>query len=721
MYGHPVRSREDWPVQELRDIETLDEQRPAVLKACTQSPHALCSQSGAAFLLTCLAQRAGEVEVAVEVQERRQQEVGSSFPQISRKKFREFLAELHEASQHRSLWLCDEHLLNGLDVLHGVRQLPLFGAADLLMAAPSLRPQSLAAVWIASAGAYSCWRRDPVCWSTCVFLLLGSATLHLRPSESPPPAALPPGLGGASTAPFSVDADGEYDIQVSAGEVAVVPAGWWYNLRSEAKVFALQLQRLGPASATWALPQLRSFGYSVQFSATSPESLVRSVQETASRQGALSVLRRCCRGLHPVPSEMALPLMKPVSASSPGELLQAMWHLSERYPDFVMSGILLPADAACFTSASLEAFVATAGFWRPPPLRKIAADVCSVDLDQLPLPGHTALQHSPSGCGLPRVIWMFWAQGHEGLGAFRRACINSWMHRNPAWQVLLLSAESCFQYLSETDLPTTWRHIRLDAQADAVRLALLSKYGGVYVDVSVVCNQCLDQWLVPHMEGNVTLAAFVFRQFGRRDRRNHGEYIENWFLACPRNSDLVRNWQAAFLRFWDGRTNAMDHGGLQASTMFKGVDLSCMQESQKNYLTMHCCFKWLIDSNSRARHLWKTRTVLFSADDALGWILELEGIGTDWVKSNVVGRHVSRWLYRDDVAWVSALVRRAPILKFVGLHAQVLDKQPSQHLLRTGSCMRRLLQHALPTHCCTEVVDCHEAVELFKLKFELAE
>ena len=37
----------------------------------------------------------------------------------------------------------------------------------------------------------------------------------------------------------------------------------------------------------------------------------------ASRQGALSVLRRCCRGLHPVPSEMALPLMKPVSASWP--------------------------------------------------------------------------------------------------------------------------------------------------------------------------------------------------------------------------------------------------------------------------------------------------------------------------------------------------------------------------------------------------------------------
>ena len=59
---------------------------------------------------------------------------------------------------------------------------------------------------------------------TCVFLLLGSATLHLRPSESPPPAALPPGLGGASTAPFSVDADGEYDIQVSVALLLLAEA-----------------------------------------------------------------------------------------------------------------------------------------------------------------------------------------------------------------------------------------------------------------------------------------------------------------------------------------------------------------------------------------------------------------------------------------------------------------------------------------------------------------
>ena len=248
----------------------------------------------------------------------------------------------------------------------------------------------------------------------------------------------------------------------------------------------------------------------------------------------------------------------------------------------------------------------------------------------------------------------------------------------------------------------------------------LEIYPGVYVDVSVVCNKSLERWLLPRMEGK-GLAAFVFKHFGRQECQNHGEYLENWFLACPPSSELMCSWRDAFKRFWHGRTSAFDHGGLQASEMFRGVDLSCMQDSQKNYLTMHCCFKWLIDSDSRARSLWKTSTVLFAADDALGWILDLEGVGTDWAKRNLAGRHAARWLYRDDVSWVSGLVQRAVALKFVGLHARVFDRQPSHHLLRFGSCMRRLLQHALPKQSNAEVLDCQDHVPVLRLDFQLAE
>ncbi|CAE8678208.1 unnamed protein product, partial [Polarella glacialis] len=153
-----------------------------------------------------------------------------------------------------------------------------------------------------------------------------------------------------------------------------------------------------------------------------------------------------------------------------------------------------------------------------------------------------------------------------------------------------------------------------------------------------------------------SVAAYYYEAFGRKDRVNDlGEYVENWFLACTKGSRLMEGWRRAFLQFWAGRANAFDEGGLAASPMFQGIDLSCMKDDQKSYLTMHCCFKWLIDRDPDARRLWQEDMFLLRADDAaLGWILDLEEVINpllSWTTSNIAGRHGARWLYRDDIDW----------------------------------------------------------------------
>ena len=54
-----------------------------------------------------------------------------------------------------------------------------------------------------------------------------------------------------------------------------------------------------------------------------------------------------------------------------------------------------------------------------------------------------------------------------------------------------------------------------------------------------------------------------------------------------------------------------------------------------------------------------------------------------------------RWLYKDDIHWVLQLMREAPMLKFVGAHANVLDRQPPSNLMREGTCMHFLLSQGL--------------------------
>lgn len=339
------------------------------------------------------------------------------------------------------------------------------------------------------------------------------------------------------------------------------------------------------------------------------------------------------------------------------------------------------ADGLCL-GRSLEAYVASHGFWRP----KLSQPLLPPEPLHLPAAMHAATHQG----AIPGIIWMFWAQ-QVGLGAFRRACIHSWICKNPGWRVMLLSRENCFSFIDPEELPKHWRRMPLAALSDAVRLALLRRHGGVYVDVSVVCNLALEDWL-PNKPW--PLVAFFYENCGRVGRINEGEYVENWFLACARGSELIRRWHAAFMQFWHDRASADEAGGVWASEMFRDIDLSLMAHQQANYLSMHCCFKWLLDTDPAARQLSR-ESLLLSAQAAIGWIRELAGVHEDWCKSNVVGRHAARWLYRDDLEWVEQLLRRAPMLKFVGAHASIFDRQPVHHLLRPKTCMELLIKHAL--------------------------
>ena len=256
-----------------------------------------------------------------------------------------------------------------------------------------------------------------------------------------------------------------------------------------------------------------------------------------------------------------------------------------------------------------------------------------------------------------------------------------------ARQVVLLSMKTVFSYIDPGDLPERWQSLRhLAVLGDAVRLALLKRHGGVYVDVSVMCcslaflvlkafhsllflgvfaiavqtsfwdhansgsfhlkqilGRSLDDWLTKSFKQQ-EMAAFYYKKFGRSDCMNHGEYVENWFLACSKGSELIGRWHHAFQQFWRGRIDAGHAGGLRNSEMFRHTDLSCMREDQMNYLTMHCCFKWLIDSDLQARELWQESSLLLPADKAIGWIDELESVRDDWSESTVIGHHAARWM-----------------------------------------------------------------------------
>ena len=97
-----------------------------------------------------------------------------------------------------------------------------------------------------------------------------------------------------------------------------------------------------------------------------------------------------------------------------------------------------------------------------------------------------------------RTIWALWWQGEENAPDIVKACIRSIRKNANGHKVILLSKEN---YLSYITLPETIvkKHaagiISHAAYSDMIRLSLLSKYGGMWIDATVSVSQPIPEEL----------------------------------------------------------------------------------------------------------------------------------------------------------------------------------------------------------------------------------
>ena len=78
-----------------------------------------------------------------------------------------------------------------------------------------------------------------------------------------------------------------------------------------------------------------------------------------------------------------------------------------------------------------------------------------------------------------------------------RACLESWRNRNPDWIVHALDERTLSNFIPRDRLEQILRTPRneIEALSDRIRIELLSRYGGVWVDATTLCARPLDEWL----------------------------------------------------------------------------------------------------------------------------------------------------------------------------------------------------------------------------------
>lgn len=167
----------------------------------------------------------------------------------------------------------------------------------------------------------------------------------------------------------------------------------------------------------------------------------------------------------------------------------------------------------------------------------------------------------------PRIIWMYWDRPVEDAPPFVRYAIESWRIKNPTWEVRLLDEQTLAEWAS---IPSPTGSRKIQGRSDAIRLALLKRYGGVWVDATCCCVRPLDEWLPPLMVSGF----FAFPD------SYPGRIIQSWFIAADRDNYLIGRWADLALRYYS-REGKLGH-----------------------YFWVMYLFEYVVMTDARARGIW---------------------------------------------------------------------------------------------------------------------
>jgi hypothetical protein len=177
---------------------------------------------------------------------------------------------------------------------------------------------------------------------------------------------------------------------------------------------------------------------------------------------------------------------------------------------------------------------------------------------------------------IPKIIWGYWDTGIENAPDIVQKSIKNWKKNNPDWEINILNENNLQEYIN-TDIfdKIIVKDSIKQKKADLIRLLLLKKYGGIWVDASIFLSESLNWVLQLQKEKNVDIVCFYQEKY-TTDYQN--PVIENWFIASTKNNKFINLWLEDFFFYMK---NGIDiyKKTIENINMQKLVNI--------NYLTMH--------------------------------------------------------------------------------------------------------------------------------------
>lgn len=266
---------------------------------------------------------------------------------------------------------------------------------------------------------------------------------------------------------------------------------------------------------------------------------------------------------------------------------------------------------------------------------------------------------------IPPVIWMYWDA--PGLPFFIDLCVQRIRRLNPHLALRLLRPGDLHQYL---DLHPALQRATVHQRADWIRLELLRRHGGIWLDASTLLTAPLDWVFDAQAACGSEFVGFHIQQ-SQADARY--PVVENWFMAAPPGSRFIEDWQHAFTH------HVIEHGAgaylaaLRASGRWPQL---AQRIPMPQYLTMHLCAQDIIQPG------FAYRLALAGAEDSAFLLHERSG-------------------WRRHELHLALLARPAPahppaLVKLRSMDRKYLEAYVRHRLYRPDSLIGQLVDGAEP-------------------------
>lgn len=141
-----------------------------------------------------------------------------------------------------------------------------------------------------------------------------------------------------------------------------------------------------------------------------------------------------------------------------------------------------------------------------------------------------------------KTIWILWLQGWDKAPWLQQKVRDSWIKYNPEWNVELVDENNLKNYV---DIPYINKVEASAAKSDVIRLSLLAKHGGVWVDSTMLCMAPLDEWVYDALD-----PAGIWMYHGGADAQGPA----SWFIISIKQSYIIKKWKKACDDYWASRS-----------------------------------------------------------------------------------------------------------------------------------------------------------------------